>query len=93
MTGRQVPDPSKSRICPVVIAGAPTGNYLCSIEGACVLQASTLPEFFADALPRYSWTIDCVFIDETWAKTNMVRTYGWGPRGQRCPSQIKSGHR
>src|SRR3979409_1057491 len=24
-----------------------------------------------------------VFIDETWAKTNMTRTYGRSPRGQR----------
>jgi hypothetical protein len=90
MTGRQVPDPSKSRICPVVIAGAPTGELPVLHRGRLcppgVLVGTTLPEFFADALPRYSWTIDCVFIDETWAKTNMVRTYGWGPRGQRCPS-------
>jgi hypothetical protein len=24
-----------------------------------------------------------VFIDETWASTNMARRYGWAPKGQR----------
>ncbi len=24
-----------------------------------------------------------VFIDETWAKTNMARSHGWAPRGER----------
>jgi len=43
------PDPSKSSICPVVIAGAPTEKYLGSIEAPVAL--GTLPEFFADALP------------------------------------------
>ena len=33
-----------------------------------------------------------VFIDETWAKTNMVRTHGWGPRGQRLRGQAPHGH-
>jgi transposase len=33
-----------------------------------------------------------VFIDETWAKTNMVRTHGWGRRGQRLRSQAPHGH-
>src|ERR1700730_7663509 len=33
------PDPSQSSICPVVIAGAPTEKYRCSIEDACVLRA------------------------------------------------------
>ena len=34
---------------------------------------------------RYQKTISTdrlVFIDETWAKTNMTPTHGWGPRGQ-----------
>jgi hypothetical protein len=52
----------------------------------------TLPEFFVDALPALSWTIDCVFIDETWAKTNMVRTHRWGPRGQRLRGEAPHGH-
>src|SRR6266446_5198020 len=43
-------------------------------------------------LPCYSWIIDRVFIDETWAKTNMVRTHGWGPRGQRLREQAPHGH-
>ncbi|MGZ3297021.1 MAG: transposase [Xanthobacteraceae bacterium] len=33
-----------------------------------------------------------VFIDETWAKTNMVRTHGWGLRGQRLRGQAPHGH-
>ena len=33
-----------------------------------------------------------VFIDETWAKTNMIRTYGWGPRGQRVRDKAPHGH-
>jgi transposase len=33
-----------------------------------------------------------VFIDETWAKTNMLRTHGWGPRGQRVRGKAPFGH-
>ena len=33
-----------------------------------------------------------VFIDETWAKTNMIRTHGWGPRGQRVHDKAPHGH-
>ena len=33
-----------------------------------------------------------MFIDETWVKTNMVRTHGWGPKGQRVPGQAPFGH-
>ena len=33
-----------------------------------------------------------VFIDETWAKTNMVRSHGWGLRGQRLRGQAPHGH-
>jgi transposase len=29
---------------------------------------------------------------ETWSKTNMVRTHGWGPRGQRLRAQAPHGH-
>lgn len=44
---------------------------------------------------RYQARIDprrLVFIDETWAKTNMIRTHGWGPRGQRVQGQAPFGH-
>ncbi|MGH7117761.1 MAG: IS630 family transposase [Acetobacteraceae bacterium] len=34
-----------------------------------------------------------VFIDETWAKTNMVRYYGRAPRGQRLHEKVPYGHR
>ena len=33
-----------------------------------------------------------VFIDETWAKTNMVRTHGWAPRGERLRMAVPHGH-
>jgi transposase len=32
-----------------------------------------------------------VFIDETWAKTNMTRTHGWAPRGQRLLAKVPQG--
>ncbi len=33
-----------------------------------------------------------VFIDETWAKTNMAPLRGWGPRGQRLKAKAPYGH-
>ncbi len=33
-----------------------------------------------------------IFIDETWAKTNMTRTHGRAPRGQRVIDQQPHGH-
>jgi transposase len=33
-----------------------------------------------------------IFIDETWAKTNMARLYGRSPRGQRLRASIPDGH-
>jgi transposase len=33
-----------------------------------------------------------VFIDETWAKTNMTRTHGRAPRGQRLHAKVPYGH-
>jgi hypothetical protein len=33
-----------------------------------------------------------VFIDETWAKTNMTRTHGRSPRGQRLLASVPHGH-
>jgi transposase len=33
-----------------------------------------------------------VFIDETWAKTNMTRLYGWSPKGQRLIDKVPHGH-
>ena len=33
-----------------------------------------------------------VFIDETWAKTNMARTHGWAPRGERLRMAVPHGH-
>jgi transposase len=32
-----------------------------------------------------------VFIDETWAKTNMTRSYGRAPRGQRLVAKVPQG--
>jgi transposase len=33
-----------------------------------------------------------VFIDETWAKTNMTRLRGWARRGQRLLAKVPQGH-
>jgi transposase len=33
-----------------------------------------------------------VFLDETWASTNMTRRYGRAPRGQRCVGAVPHGH-
>lgn len=33
-----------------------------------------------------------VFIDETWAKTNMTRLRGWAPRGRRLLAKAPLGH-
>ena len=32
-----------------------------------------------------------MFIDETWAKTNMTRLYGWAPRGERLIDKVQQG--
>jgi transposase len=33
-----------------------------------------------------------IFIDETWAKTNMTRVRGWAPRGHKLLSKVPQGH-
>ena len=33
-----------------------------------------------------------VFVDETWAKTNMAPLRGWAPRGQRLHAKVPYGH-
>ena len=33
-----------------------------------------------------------VFIDETWAKTNMTRLCGWAPRGHKLVAKVPHGH-
>src|SRR5208283_2442149 len=33
-----------------------------------------------------------VFIDETWAKTNMTRLHGWAPKGHRLVDKVPHGH-
>jgi transposase len=33
------------------------------------------------------------FIDETWTGTNMTRSHGWTPRGQRLQAKVPQGHR
>jgi transposase len=48
-----------------------------------------------DRWRRYQGQIDparLVFIDETWVKTNMVRTRGWGPRGLPVRDDTPYGH-
>jgi transposase len=40
-----------------------------------------------------AWDIEkLVFLDETWASTNMSRRYGQSPRGQRLVSAVPHGH-
>ncbi len=44
---------------------------------------------------RYQGKVDprrLVFIDETWAKTNMTRTHGWSQRGKRLNARAPYGH-
>jgi transposase len=44
---------------------------------------------------RYQGRIDptrLVFIDETWAKTNMTRTHGWHRRGAPLHAKVPHGH-
>lgn len=33
-----------------------------------------------------------VFLDESWAKLNMTRLYGWSPVGERCVDHVAHGH-
>lgn len=33
-----------------------------------------------------------VFLDETWAKTNLTRTHGWAPVGERLIAKVPHGH-
>lgn len=43
---------------------------------------------------KYQGRIDparLVFIDETWAKTNMTRSHGWAPRGERLIAKVPHG--
>ena len=44
---------------------------------------------------RYQGRLDptrLVFIDETWAKTNMTRLRGWAPRGRKLLANVPQGH-
>ncbi len=44
---------------------------------------------------KYRGLIDprrLVFIDETWAKTNMAPLRGWAPKGQRLEAKVPFGH-
>jgi transposase len=44
---------------------------------------------------KYQGRVDprrLVFIDETWAKTNMAPLRGWAPKGQRLHAKVPYGH-
>jgi hypothetical protein len=41
---------------------------------------------------RYMDPVRFVFLDETGATTNMVRRYGWSPRGERLVNAAPHGH-
>lgn len=48
-----------------------------------------------DRWKRHQHRIDpsrLVFIDETWAKTNMTRLRGWAPRGHPLLAKVPFGH-
>jgi len=43
---------------------------------------------------KYQRRIDparLIFIDETWARTDMTRTHGWAPRGARLVAKVPNG--
>ena len=43
---------------------------------------------------KYQGRIDparLIFIDETWARTDMTRTHGWAPRGARLVAKVPNG--
>ena len=44
----------------------------------------------ADQPQLKSWRL--VFLDKTWASTNMTRRYGRNPRGRTCPAPVPRGH-
>jgi transposase len=46
---------------------------------------------WAEAAPRLD-PARLVFLDETWATTNMARTYGRAPRGARLAAAVPHGH-
>lgn len=49
----------------------------------------------ARAVEKYQGRLDprrLVFVDETWAKTNMAPLRGWAPRGQRLHAKVPFGH-
>ena len=45
----------------------------------------------AEVMPRLT-TAKVVFVDETWAKTNMTRTRGYAPKGERLVDTAPHGH-
>lgn len=48
-------------------------------------------EWRAEVMPRLD-PRRVVVIDETWAKTNMTRTHGYAPRGERLVESVPHGH-
>jgi transposase len=48
-------------------------------------------EWRAEVVPALA-PAKLVFIDETWAKTNMARTHGYAPRGERLVGAAPHGH-
>jgi len=45
----------------------------------------------AEVMPRLT-PAKVVFVDETWAKTNMTRTHGYAPKGERLVDASPHGH-
>jgi len=64
---------------------------------ACTLRSKTVltSPNGAKQWKKYQSRLDAshlVFIDETWAKTNMTRTHGWCARGKGCSPKAPYGH-
>jgi transposase len=87
-------------------AGSSSATYRCGIFCGASVRRSKKTVFASeqdrpDVARRRAWwqrhqaKIDparLVFIDETWAKTNMAPLRGWAPRGQRLKAKVPHGH-
>ena len=72
--------------------GAELSTLQARYVSALLKRAGRLQQRDADLqkLPRSRWL---VFVDETWAKTNMTRLHGRCPRGQRLLAKVPHGPR
>ena len=81
----------------VLKRSAPVADAGLSLKKACAPASKTGPTSRADGTngKQHQDKVDpkrLVFIDETWMKTNMSRTHGRCPRGQRLVAKVPHGH-